>query len=115
MRYSVPIRVRQRQALHRAHCQGRSLQGGCFRSPDEAGGWRVKVMGQPRSHYDLFCSEKDNHAGYGEALSEPASERTSQEDALIPSVRLSSMYSAFTSGPSEPWPNGLSNTSTGTP
>jgi hypothetical protein len=28
------------------------------------GVWSFDV-GQPRSHYHLYCSEKDNHAGFG--------------------------------------------------
>src|ERR1035437_6736073 len=28
------------------------------------GKWSFAV-GEPRSHYHLYCSEKDNHAGYG--------------------------------------------------
>jgi hypothetical protein len=31
--------------------------------PGDDGKWRPAI-GQPRSHYHLFCSEKDNHAGY---------------------------------------------------
>ena len=30
--------------------------------PDHDGKWRPSV-GEPRSHYHLFCSEKGNHAG----------------------------------------------------
>jgi len=30
----------------------------------EVGTWQFSV-GQPRSHYHLFCSEKGNHAGFG--------------------------------------------------
>jgi hypothetical protein len=32
------------------------------RSPDVDGRWRPSV-GEARSHYHLFCSEKGNHAG----------------------------------------------------
>jgi hypothetical protein len=32
-------------------------------SPDDNGNWCVAI-GQPRSHYHLFCSEKGNHSGY---------------------------------------------------
>lgn len=28
------------------------------------GKW-TRSVGQPRSHYHFYCSEKDNHAGYG--------------------------------------------------
>jgi hypothetical protein len=31
--------------------------------PDGEGNWRPSI-GEPRSHYHLFCSEKGNHAGY---------------------------------------------------
>jgi hypothetical protein len=31
--------------------------------PDNDGRWRPSV-GEPRSHYHLFCSQKGNHAGY---------------------------------------------------
>jgi hypothetical protein len=30
---------------------------------DASGNWRLSI-GQPRSHFHLFCSEKGNHAGY---------------------------------------------------
>ncbi len=33
-------------------------------TPDTEGRSRAMIK-QPRSHYHLFCSEKDNHAGYG--------------------------------------------------
>jgi len=33
------------------------------------GTWTFEV-GEPRSHYHLYCSEKDNHAGYGKPDSE---------------------------------------------
>ena len=32
--------------------------------PGEDGKWRPSV-GEPRSHYHLFCSERGNHAGAG--------------------------------------------------
>jgi len=33
-------------------------------APDKVTGeWKMET-GQPRSHYHLFCSEKENHAGY---------------------------------------------------
>ncbi len=35
----------------------------------ETGKWE-KWIGQPRSHYHLFCSEKENHAGYARPDSE---------------------------------------------
>jgi hypothetical protein len=31
-------------------------------TPDADGKWKPRV-GEPRSHYHLFCSEKGNHAG----------------------------------------------------
>jgi hypothetical protein len=31
-------------------------------TPDNEGKWRPSI-GEPRSHYHLFCSEKGNHAG----------------------------------------------------
>jgi hypothetical protein len=31
-------------------------------SPDGDGKWKPSI-GEPRSHYHLFCSEKGNHAG----------------------------------------------------
>ena len=31
-------------------------------TPDKDGQWRPSI-GEPRSHYHLFCSEKGNHAG----------------------------------------------------
>jgi hypothetical protein len=33
--------------------------------PGEGGVWHFSRQ-PPRSHYHLFCSEKGNHAGYGE-------------------------------------------------
>lgn len=33
-------------------------------SEAEDGRWHMSA-GEPRSHYHLFCSEKENHAGYG--------------------------------------------------
>jgi hypothetical protein len=36
---------------------------------DDAGQWSFS-LGEPRSHYHLYCSEKDNHAGYGRPDSE---------------------------------------------
>ena len=33
-------------------------------SPDKDGIWGCSI-GEPRSHYHVFCSEKGNHAGYG--------------------------------------------------
>jgi hypothetical protein len=32
--------------------------------PNEDGTWKCSI-GEPRSHYHVFCSEKNNHAGYG--------------------------------------------------
>jgi hypothetical protein len=32
-------------------------------TPDNEGKWRPSI-GEPRSHYHLFCSEKGNHAGW---------------------------------------------------
>ena len=31
-------------------------------SPDANGRWRISRL-EPRSHYHLFCSKRDNHAG----------------------------------------------------
>jgi hypothetical protein len=36
----------------------------------ETGEWEGPHVGQPRSHYHLFCSEKENHAGYARPDSE---------------------------------------------
>jgi len=33
-------------------------------TPDENGRWRPSI-GEVRSHYHLFCSERENHAGSG--------------------------------------------------
>jgi hypothetical protein len=33
---------------------------------DDDGNWGVSIR-PPRSHYHVFCSEKGNHAGYGQA------------------------------------------------
>jgi hypothetical protein len=33
-------------------------------NPQPDGSWAISI-GQPRSHYHVFCSEKGNHAGFG--------------------------------------------------
>jgi hypothetical protein len=50
------------------HCSGHIVRVEAYKADitwtpnGETGKWEV-CAGQPRSHYHLFCSEKDNHAG----------------------------------------------------
>jgi hypothetical protein len=50
-------------------CTGHIVQIEAFKADlswdwSEDGKWSLTV-GEPRSHYHLYCSEKGNHAGYG--------------------------------------------------
>jgi hypothetical protein len=49
-------------------CNGHVVRVEAFKADivwdlDENGEWKMSV-GEPRSHYHLFCSEKGNHAGH---------------------------------------------------
>ncbi len=50
-------------------CSGHIVRIAAFKadmswSRSDDGQWSLSV-GEPRSHYHLYCSEKNNHAGFG--------------------------------------------------
>jgi hypothetical protein len=52
------------------HCSGHVVRVEAFKadivwSLEDDGEWKMSV-GQPRSHYHLFCSQEGNHAGHGQ-------------------------------------------------